>query len=103
MTSPATARMQTGVEPIDHLLGGLKSGQSHLLIGNARSGKTTLGVQFLNAGLGHDERVIVVTQISAQEVVDRFGRLGYDYFAHTPGEGQPNDRLIIFEQSEEIV
>ncbi|HZS47766.1 MAG TPA: response regulator, partial [Blastocatellia bacterium] len=99
MSSQATGRVISGIGPIDKVLGGLEQGRCHLLVGRPGSGKTTFGAQFLITSLNKNERVIMVTRLSAQEVVDRFAKLGYDYFAY----GESNDRLIIFEQGDEIV
>lgn len=103
MASQATGKIPSGVEPIDRVLSGLERGQCHLIVGRPGSGKTTLGAQFLIAGLNNNERVVIFTRLSAQEIVSRFEPLGYDYFAHVPKGSESNDRLIIFEQSDEIV
>ncbi|RYF33228.1 MAG: circadian clock protein KaiC [Comamonadaceae bacterium] len=59
---PAQARASTGVAGLDSVLGGgLPRGHLYLLEGTPGAGKTTLGLQFLMAGLAHGERVLYVT------------------------------------------
>ena len=49
---PASQRMQTGIEALDRLLhGGLPEGNSVLVQGAPGTGKTVLGMQFLEAGI----------------------------------------------------
>ena len=56
------ARASTGVAGLDSVLGGgLPRGHLYLLEGTPGAGKTTLGLQFLMAGLVHGERVLYVT------------------------------------------
>ena len=56
------ARASTGVAGLDSVLGGgLPRGHLYLLEGTPGAGKTTLGLQFLMAGLGKGERVLYVT------------------------------------------
>src|SRR5947207_7249747 len=103
MSSQVSCKILTGIDHIDKTLGGIEGGRCHLVTGRPQNGKTILGSQFLITGLNKDERVIVVTRLSAQEIVDRYARLGYDYFAHVPAGSESNDRLIIFEQNDENV
>jgi circadian clock protein KaiC len=55
-------RAPTGVEGLDHILGGgLPAARFHLIQGDPGSGKTTLGLQFLLEGLRRGEMGLYVT------------------------------------------
>src|SRR5712664_1880418 len=55
-------RVSTGVEGLDHVLGGgLPAARFHLIQGDPGSGKTTLGLQFLLEGLRRGEKGLYVT------------------------------------------
>lgn len=55
-------RAQTGVAGLDEILaGGLPRDRIYLVQGDAGSGKTTLGLQFLAEGARHGERSLLVT------------------------------------------
>jgi circadian clock protein KaiC len=60
--SPITTRIGTGVLGLDEiLLGGLPSGQMYLLEGDPGTGKTTLAMQFIIAGVRQGEKTLYVT------------------------------------------
>jgi circadian clock protein KaiC len=62
------ARLLTGVAGLDDILhGGLPSGHVYLIEGDPGSGKTTLGIQFLLAGLANDEPALYVTLAESRE------------------------------------
>src|SRR5437762_9343515 len=64
----SAARISTGVERLDHILGGgLPAARFHLVQGNPGSGKTTLGLQFLIEGLRRGESVLYVTLSETRE------------------------------------
>ena len=55
-------RLQTGVDGLDNILsGGLPAGQMYLLEGDPGTGKTTLAMQFIMAGVTRGERALYVT------------------------------------------
>src|SRR5215831_11927912 len=55
-------RISTGIQGLDSiLLGGLISYRAYLVSGGAGSGKTTLGMHFVRAGLAAGERVLMIT------------------------------------------
>lgn len=59
---PAPSTVTTGIGGLDEVLrGGLPAGQMYLLTGNAGSGKTTVTLQFLLAGLALGERVLYIS------------------------------------------
>jgi len=58
----ATERLSTGVSGLDTILqGGLLPGRSYLLRGGPGTGKTTLGMQFLMAGVRLGESVLFIS------------------------------------------
>src|SRR5688572_14849858 len=60
--APSQTTISTGVAGLDEILrGGIPAGYLYLLMGNAGSGKTTLGLQFLMEGRTRGERVLYVT------------------------------------------
>ena len=103
MASQATGKILTGIDPIDKTLGGLEPGRCHLVAGRPNSGKTTLCAQFLATGLQNNERVVIFTRGSAEDIVNRLAPLGYDYFAHIPAGHDANDQVAIFAQSDDTI
>ena len=58
----APAQVSTGIAGLDHLLqGGLPAHELYLVTGEAGTGKTTLALQFLLAGLRAGQRVLYLT------------------------------------------
>jgi circadian clock protein KaiC len=58
----ATTLVSTGIEGLDHILGGgLPAGRFHLIQGDPGAGKTTLALQFLLEGIRRGEKVLYVT------------------------------------------
>ena len=54
--------IKTGITELDDILGGgLTANRVYLLHGTPGSGKTTLSLQFLLAGVSHSEKVLYVT------------------------------------------
>lgn len=72
-------RIATGVSGLDELLhGGLPEGRVYLLRGGPGTGKTTLGLQFLNHGAVRDEEVLYISLLqSAQELRDTANSHGW--------------------------
>ena len=66
-----------GVEPVDKLLGGLERGRVYLAHGDA-SGKSLVGIEFLIEGLKHGRHGVLITTQRRDDIVRRFGHLGYD-------------------------
>src|SRR3954463_13103585 len=57
-----SARISSGSEQLDHILGGgLPAGRFHLIQGDPGAGKTTLSLQFLLDGIKRGEKVLYVT------------------------------------------
>lgn len=62
------ARAATGIEGLDEILGGgFTTNRMYLLEGTPGSGKTTLGIQFLQEGVRHGEVVVYVTLSETEE------------------------------------
>lgn len=60
--------VQTGVEGLDHVLrGGLVPHRMYLVEGDPGSGKTTLALQFLRAGVARGEKCLFVTLSESEE------------------------------------
>jgi circadian clock protein KaiC len=60
--TPGPARIETGIAGLDDILGGgLPQGHLYLIEGDPGTGKTTLALQFLLAGIRQGENVIYVT------------------------------------------
>ena len=58
----SSTRVSTGIEGLDHILGGgLPAARFHLVQGDPGAGKTTLGLQFLLEGMRRGESVLYVT------------------------------------------
>jgi KaiC/GvpD/RAD55 family RecA-like ATPase len=70
----------TNDEVLDRMLGGgLPRGRAILLSGGPGAGKSTLGMQFLQAGLDAGEQVLFVsTEQTASEFRDSFSEFGFD-------------------------
>src|SRR5262245_3594090 len=67
-TAPSEASISTGVEGLNDILhGGLIPGRSYLVEGSPGSGKTTLAMQFLLAGIQRGEPCMFVTLSENEE------------------------------------
>lgn len=97
METKARNIIPSGIEPVDKLLGGLESGQSYLVHGEA-AGKSLFGIKFLIEGLKRGENGALVIRYSPEDAVRRFARLGYDCL-----EDIYSGRLVILEYSNEII
>lgn len=60
--APSSPRLSTGVAGLDAMLfGGLRPGDSTLVVGSPGTGKTTLGLHFVAAGVANGEAAIFVS------------------------------------------
>lgn len=75
--TPRRSIMQTGVQPVDELLGGVDRGQIYLVRGDS-AGKSLFGLQFIIEGLNVGDDCALVIPYSPEDAVRRFARLGYD-------------------------
>jgi circadian clock protein KaiC len=69
-TLPNASRVPTGIAGLDDILaGGLPRNRIHLIQGDPGTGKTTLALQFLLAGIAHGERGLYVTLSETDEEI----------------------------------
>lgn len=62
MKNEGNTRLKTGIAGLDDILhGGLQSGHVYLIEGDPGTGKTTLGIQFLLAGVANGEATLYIT------------------------------------------
>lgn len=86
---PREERIPTGVKGLDDMLrGGLRAGDSTLVVGSPGTGKTTLGVQFAAAGVLRGEPAVFVTfEYLPQQIYLDAARKGFP-FQRWEEEGQ---------------
>ncbi|MFB6076932.1 MAG: RAD55 family ATPase, partial [Candidatus Nanohaloarchaea archaeon] len=74
------ARASTGAESLDEILrGGYPAGRTTLLTGTPGTGKSTLAMQFLQAGLDEGERCLYIsTEQTTDELRDTFAPFDFD-------------------------
>ncbi len=89
--------LQSGIEPVDKLLGGLEPHQLYLAHGDA-AGKSLFGFKFLIEGLKRGEAGALVARYTPEDAVRRFARLGYDCL-----EDVKQNRLVILEYNDDLV
>ncbi len=79
-TAVKELRVSTGISGLDKMLkGGLIPGRSYVLCGTAGSGRTTLGVQFLQQGVKQGELALLVAIDEPPAEIRENGRfLGWD-------------------------
>ena len=72
--------MSTGIEGLDEVLhGGLPTGRIYLVYGDAGTGKTTVGMQFLMAGAAAGKKCLGITLLQTlTELEDIIGSHGWD-------------------------
>jgi circadian clock protein KaiC len=81
MPKSGVARASTGVAGLDAMLrGGLRAGDSTLVVGSPGTGKTTLGMQFVAAGIEQGEPAVFVTfEYLPQQIYLDAERKGYPF------------------------
>jgi KaiC/GvpD/RAD55 family RecA-like ATPase len=78
-------RLSTGIDGLDaHLAGGLLPGTLTVVVGATGIGKTQLGLQFLNAGVGDDGRRGIVLDMTARGDSQSHGEYAQRMFGWTP-------------------
>lgn len=70
MTPTANATVPSGVHPLDERTGGLESGGTYLVVGAPGPAKMVATLQFAHEGLQRDERVLLITNAAAVEILD---------------------------------
>jgi len=95
LPSPGQARIPTGITGLDRILGGgLPGPRLYLLQGAPGTGKTTLALQFLLAGVERDEKVVYVTLSQSRQELEQIAA----------SHGWSTDGLVIEElQSADII
>jgi len=80
MTRTPPEPASTGLEVLDEMLGGgLPTNRATLVTGGPGAGKSTLGMQFLQAGLAEDEECLYVsTEQTIEELRDTFSGFDFD-------------------------
>ena len=96
MEPEARKTVLSGIQPIDQIMGGLESGQSYLVHGDA-PGTSLSGITFLTEGLKRGEQCGLFVDCSPGDAVMRFARVGYDCM-----ESVLSGRLVILEYSDEL-
>lgn len=95
-TTPAGAKIPTGIAGLDQVINGLPKGSSMLLIGAAGSGKTVFSLHFANnACLNRLRTVILTTALSASRSREQARQFGWDLQMH-----EKNGLLAIVELEE---
>ena len=86
-------RLSTGIEGLDEILsGGLIPGRSYMLTGDPGTGKTILGLQFLETGANHDESVLCINLEEGTADIEQNARAvdvdteGIEFLDLSPGE-----------------
>jgi KaiC domain protein len=74
-------RVKIGIEGLDEMiLGGIPQRSLIAAIGSAGTGKTTIGMQFLNTALENDERAVYISlEESRRRVLDTAEEKGWDF------------------------
>ncbi|WP_435068404.1 ATPase domain-containing protein [Haloplanus sp. C73] len=80
MTTAPTERLSTGIEGLDDILrGGYLPGRNYMLCGPPGSGKTMLGLHFLDAGLDAGETGLFINfEEHLTDLIDNVDSLGFD-------------------------
>jgi circadian clock protein KaiC len=80
MSTPSTGRVSTGVAGLDEILrGGLIPHRSYLVRGGPGTGKTTLGLHYLAAGIQAGEKVVLITFGEGEaQIRDNASRVGIE-------------------------
>jgi circadian clock protein KaiC len=90
--TPGPARIETGIAGLDDILGGgLPQGHLYLIEGDPGTGKTTLALQFLLAGIRQGESVIYVTLSESRKELEEVAR----------SHGWSTDSLQIYEMADD--
>ena len=75
---PATGVVSTGIAALDSRLGTLVSGRHYLLQGAPGTGKTTVALHFLGAGLEAGEQCALVSQDDPDDILTHASYIGYE-------------------------
>ena len=70
--------IDTGIEPLDKRLGGIRAGGIYVVAGVPGSGKLVSSLQFLNAGLPGGGKVAILTGAAPDQVFEQAGHWGFE-------------------------
>jgi len=76
--SAALGRVRSGIPPLDERLGGLERGGTYLVVGAPGPEKMVAALQFLQAGVSHGERSLLVTNADAESILEVASAWGFD-------------------------
>ena len=87
-------RLELGIEGLDEMiLGGIPTRSLITALGNAGTGKTTIGLQFLNAALENGERGVYISlEESRERVLNTAEEKGWEFRRY-----EEDDRLVIID------
>ncbi len=103
------ARMKTGVSGLDDILvGGLPIGQMYLLEGTPGTGKTTLAMQFIMAGIKNGEKALYITLSESKLELESSARshgwntehISVEEFIPAEASLSPEQQYTVFHPSE---
>ncbi len=92
-TAETHQRIPSGLNLFDKEYGGLPLGETNLICGGKGTGKLPIALQFLHAGLKANEKVVLVSSFSPQEILARADSMELDFEKHLE-----NSQLILIEQ-----
>ncbi len=93
--APVPARLSTGIERLDALLGGgLVPGTLAVVLGAPGIGKTQLGLQFLHAGVAQEGRAGIVFDMSARGDSQNHAEYARRMFGWQLREVRPGEPLL---------
>jgi KaiC/GvpD/RAD55 family RecA-like ATPase len=91
--------MRTGIEAWDRRHGGLLPGRHYLISGESGTGKTSMALHFIGAGLEAGETCAVLTQDDPADLVAHASYLGYDFRSAPAGALQLFRYRLDFQRS----
>ena len=106
---PGEIKVTTSIDGLDHILnGGLPENHLYLIQGDPGTGKTTLALQFLLAGVREGETVLYVTLSETKKELHKVARShgwsldGVNIYELIPGEEslKPDEQYTMFHPSE---
>lgn len=97
-------RLPTGISGLDKIMyGGLIPGRAYLVRGGPGSGKTTLGLHFLAAGIANNEKTLYITLGEpAEQILKNAAQLGFNSSAIALLDLSPNSQFFTEIQTYDI-
>ena len=91
-------RIASGLDFIDAEFGGMYENRTYFLRGPARSGRTTMSLQFLLAGIDNGENGILISSDRIEDVILKAETIGLSLESYLM-----DNRLILMEYPKEIM